>query len=53
MEYNIPCKLCREQALSVGNGYCKECLTAAILGYYSKKYPVSVNDLKDKLDKHL
>jgi len=51
VNFNKPCKCCREQCISVGNGYCRthymELLTQAILG----QYPVTGKDLIRKMDK--
>ena len=43
-----PCILCRHESMSVGSGYCKDCLLNNILEKKRIKYPISVKDLEDR-----
>ena len=48
MDRSLPCVLCRRQAIGAGGGCCKDCMMSIMLESQSKKFPVSIKDLKER-----
>lgn len=47
----VPCKLCRDECISIGSGYCKNCLMSVILSTQRDIYPISIKDLEKRWKK--